>query len=221
MRAMAENRVVLDGKTRSARVPVRRPLGPATFARGSAWACGLSLKSYLQSNSVVTIVFMKPFLAAPGAFLVKMVFSSRVRSICSLAVARLAALAVMVIAPTQLQADCGHGITSSVGRSSISSISGLEVLSQSGALSAEPASTAPRPDRPCSGPTCSGKREMPHAPARSAPVTSEFWCDTIAALWSTAPDSTDRNIPVMAVLPRHASSPPDRPPRGASPTAHS
>ncbi len=218
MRAMAENLVVLDGKSGSARARLGRPPGPATFARGSAWACRLSLKSYLQSNSVVTIVFIKPFLPAPGDFLVKMVSSSRVRATGWLAVALLAALAVLVIAPTPVQAGCGHGVSSSAARSAISSISGLDLLSQSGALSVEPASTAPRRDQPCSGPTCSRKREMPHAPARSARLTNEFWCDMIAALRPTGPDSSDLNQAVIADRACHASFPPDRPPRGARPT---
>ncbi len=221
MRAMAGPLVAIQGHTGSARAPAVRHPARSAFARRSTCACGVSLKSYLQSNSFVTIVFMKPFLPAHGDSLVKMVSSSRVPATGSLAVALFVSSAVMLIAPTPLQAGCGHGVASSAVRSFIGSNSGLEVLSQTGALSAEPLSTAPRRDPPCSGPTCSGKREMPHAPARSAQVPNEFWCDTIAALWPARPDSSDLNQAVIADRACHASFPPDRPPRGARPATTS
>ena len=201
--------------------PVSRAFGTAALARRSTLDRALTLKSYLQLNSFVTILFLKPFLPALGAVLSKMLCSCRARAKRLRAVALLVALAAFAVAPVPARAGCGHGVTSSASRASVGSLSGLEALSQARAFSVEPVSAAPRRDQPCSGPTCSGKREVPHAPARTVSVTNEFWCDMIGVLRPLGPELTALKPAVIAVRPRHASNPPERPPRGARPATFS
>jgi hypothetical protein len=171
----------------------------------------------LQSNSSVTILFIKPCLRVGGALRPEMTSLQRSRAKQSLAMALLVPLAAFAIAPSPARAECGHGVRSSANRSATRSLSGLEALHEAGALAVDPAPDTPRRDRPCSGPTCSEKRELPHAPALSAPVRNDSCCRSIPVLAATTPESSDLKPVLIGVRPRHATFPPERPPRDRRP----
>jgi len=131
-------------------------------------------------------------------------------------------LVVGGVAPPSARASCGRDVTSSLSRSTGKWLSRLELLGEPFAKPVDPASGDPRPQGPCSGPSCSGGRDLPHAPAPSPEPTdpSDSWCCTIVAQhWggSLEPTGTLANLP--SVHPRHSTSPLERPPRGA--LAHS
>ena len=78
---------------------------------------------------------------------------------------------------------------------------------------ADSAPVGPRRDLPCSGPSCSQRRGLPQAPAPSSPVRSDPWCCTIAAPCWDGPDSPEELADLSRSLPRHNTSPPERPPQ--------
>jgi hypothetical protein len=176
---------------------------------------------HLQSIASVSILSKTVRSSVPPASYVQMTSSSRKRSKQSLAVALLVPLVGIALAPPPARAGCAHGVTGSASRSSFGSLAGLEALNEAGALSVEPTPADSRRDRPCSGLACSEKRQLPHAPASSAPVRNDSWCRTTAALPPRVPESSHRNPVVIAAHPRHATSPPERPPRVGSPSTSS
>jgi hypothetical protein len=120
------------------------------------------------------------------------------------------------VAPSSTRASCGHGVTSGLNRAIGVSLSDLELARYQGAALADPAPADPRRDMPCSGPSCSKGRSLPHAPSSSSsPVRSDPWCCTSAAPGWASPEAVDTLGDLAASRPRHTSFRIDRPPRAA------
>ncbi len=120
-------------------------------------------------------------------------------------------LAALSLAPLAAEASCGHDVASSVGRSL--SVSELSILKDLDANRTHPLPSAPRGDRPCSGPSCSRGQNLPHAPAPSISPRHDDWCVT-SPLPPTAGEQRIRGRITDAPLhPRHFTIIPERPPR--------
>lgn len=120
-------------------------------------------------------------------------------------------LAALSLAPSAAEASCGHDVTSRVGRSI--SVSDLTILEDLDATGSHPMPSAPRGERPCSGPSCSRGQGLPHAPAPSISPRHEDWCLTAPL----PPPARDRRIGGQVadapLHPCHFTIIPDRPPR--------
>jgi hypothetical protein len=130
----------------------------------------------------------------------------------SAAVAFLTLLAIGAFAPLQVQAGCGHKVTSSASRSIQESLAHLELF---GYAAAQPGSLPPlnSGDRPCNGVFCSRGRNLPLAPAPSVTLTAEIWCCLSTATACRGRDRADRLDPSAPPQARYETSPPERPPR--------
>jgi hypothetical protein len=149
-----------------------------------------------------------------------MVFSSRQRAKRWVAAAFCVLMVVGSIAPSQVQANCGHDVTSNVTRSTRDSFLELQLLGYS-AKQGDMATAVPKGELPCSGPSCSQRRGFPPAPAQSIPVRiSDLCCCTTSVVCWDDPDSAEELTVLDISHPCHNASTPDRPPRNAT-RAHS
>ena len=123
-------------------------------------------------------------------------------------------------APTA-RAGCGHEVSSKASRAERKSLADLEVLRYSGTEPADSTPADPRRKLPCSGASCSQGQDLPQAPVTSSTLKSEQgYCTACTPGWGHS-KSPERPAGVLAVHPRHSTSPLERPPRNSGQALHS
>ncbi|MHB1561585.1 MAG: hypothetical protein ACYC61_29400 [Isosphaeraceae bacterium] len=120
-------------------------------------------------------------------------------------------LAALALAPSAAEASCGHDAIPRVGRPP--SVSDLTILEGLDSTRFHPLPSAPRGDRPCSGPSCSRGQGLPHAPAPSISPRHDDWCLTAPLPPPARDPRIGGQIADAPLHPRHFTIIPDRPPR--------
>ncbi len=128
-------------------------------------------------------------------------------------------LAVAGIAPTHTRAGCGHDVSSTMSRSTSRYLSGLESSGFSGVERAGSTPFDTRRGLPCSGPSCSRGRALPHMPAPNSSVRIDLWCHATCPPRWKAPEPASTLDRSTTLRPWHNTSRVERPPRDPDPRA--